>query len=212
MPIFQRPRSNILEAYIRADDNLDLYSREGSKKARQFLNASADVLCDALGGLVKDREFWDEIEELGNALQTDPRWERDILPLVRDLNALSDLESRVLRSAGVPRRKIEKIMSELLAATSLAQPTPEMLLGLRRRLKSAAKAICKVSRSGRGSAFRRLYIVSNGVFVAGGVGLIIANGVATIAMIPACASIVAGAQLAITRMEAMERFLRETGG
>jgi len=210
LPIFQNPRRNILEAYVQADDSLSRYWRDGSDDRRQYLDRSAAVLCKALRELLEDREFWRQLEGFGQDLKANPLYENDVLPLIGDLNALMRLELDVLRGAGMPKRKAEKIMCELLAATSTRQPAPEILLGLRKRLAPIAKAICKVPPKNWDNVFRWSYVLSNGVLVVGGVGTIIANGAAAIALAPAAASILSGAELAINRLEAIDAFLEKT--
>jgi hypothetical protein len=210
LPIFQIPRRNILEAYVRADDSLTRYWRDGSDDRRHYLDRSAAILCSALRELLDDQEFWRQLQAFGRNLSADSLYENDVLPLVRDLNALMVLELNVLRGAGVSKRKTEKLMAELLAATSMKQPTPEILLGLKKRLAKAAKVICKVPPRSWDNVFRQAYVLSNGVLVVGGVGTIIANGAASIALAPAAASILSGAELAINRLEAIDAFLEKT--
>ena len=207
MPVFDNPRRYVLEAFIQADDALARYGQP-SEDRQKYLHAAAEVLCKAFNQLLDDKDFWAQLESFSKVADSDGFYERDMEPLLRDFKSFIDMEHKVLQEAGVPAHKIEKMLSFSYVPENSKKLSPEMVQRLRELLRSSGKVVCKVVPRfpNIGKYLRWVVAVSNGMVAAGGVALIVVNGVATgITLGAAGASILSGATAAISRLEAIEK-------
>ncbi|HUM06979.1 MAG TPA: hypothetical protein VLT90_16045 [Terriglobales bacterium] len=213
MPIFDERHTSLAEAYAKADDYLERYWETDGPDREGLLNEGAQILCKSLSEIASDEKFWRALDEAAAWVESEGRFEREVAPVLRDLDTLMSLERKVLRERGLSQRKVERLLTEVLTGASLSKPNPGILRRLRKPLMSASKAICKGPKKSWGETLRWAAVVSNGVLAAGGLGLVVINGVSTtLTLGMSYGSILTGATVAVGRLEAIDKILEEGEG
>jgi hypothetical protein len=195
MPAYERLAASeyVIGSYAQAAELWQQFEDFG-KDAQ--LRRVAVLLCETLGRLGGDEEFWgatfETIRETGDEAAA-------VNEVLADLREFRGIEEGILVNSGVPPAQASRLASELITAIRVAKelPSGDTVLALRARVEALGAGICEVAAADHAEPPRWRRRLAKGMRVLGGAAAIVVDGV-TAPALPITLLSVGGGVLVIT--------------
>lgn len=191
----------VLDAYVRVLDAWRYYEDHGDDGA---LRAAGDMLCETLGRLSGDQEFWGAAIDAMSDLEAEEE-KGAFSEVLSNLAEFREFEERALMEFGVPVEQASRLVSDLIVAIRMAEKFPDWaaIVNLQNRVGALGERMCEVANARPQQRHKWRRRVLKGMKVLGGGAAVVVDGLT--APVPPLALVSIGGGLLVMGADALDR-------